>query len=114
MMTASGTARQECIVTLTPDEQIETLTRIIENMSTEHVVFEGGTLHPDWCPLCRLERAEQIGSPIAIAQWIEQVVIPELGAHMNIPEAAVERGMVLQGCSAGDLLEAIRRSQVLL
>lgn len=91
---------------MSPNAEVEALQRIIENMATHHVVFNGGGLHPDWCPLCRLEKAEQIGSPIAIAQWVEEVVIPELSLGRI--------GDVRRVCTAGDLLEAIRRSEVLL
>lgn len=97
-------------------EQLEALQQIVENMATQHVTFrvEGSqeVMHPDWCPLCRLEKAEQIGSPTAIAAWVEQTVIPMLGAKMKLPEKSVERGAVHQGCTAGELLAAIRETDV--
>lgn len=99
------------------DERIASLSRIVENMATQHVIMydhQGHEMHPDWCPLCRLEKAESIGSPAAIAEWVEQTVIPMLGAKMHLPEKSVQRGAVHQGCSAGDLLRAIRESDVLL
>lgn len=98
-------------------ERVESLERIIENMATQHVTFvgsKGEELHPDWCPLCRLEKAEQIGSPKAIAEWVETTVIPMMAAKNNIPEKALAKGMVHIGMSCGDLLKAIRESEVLL
>lgn len=97
--------------------QVRSLQTIVENMATKHIVFgspDGGVMHPDWCPLCRLEKAEEIGSPAAIADWVEQTVFPMLAAHNNIPEVNLKRGMVHQGCSAGDLLTAIRDYEILV
>jgi hypothetical protein len=112
-MTASGESRAR----VPKDERIASLSRIVENMATQHVIMydhQGHEMHPDWCPLCRLEKAEEIGSPAAIAEWVEQTVIPMLGVKMHLPERSVARGAVHQGCSAGDLLNAIRESEVLL
>ena len=97
-------------------EQVASLQKIIENMATQHVIFryDDEEMHPDWCPLCRLEKAEEIGSPKAIAEWIEKTVIPILGVKMNLPEVSVAKGAVHQGCSAGDLVKAIRESRVIL
>lgn len=101
---------------MTQAEQIESLQHIVENMATQHVMFEvkgsRKKLHPDWCPLCRLEKAEQIGSPKAIAAWVEQVVLPELAARNGLPEKSIERGAAHIGFSAGDLIRAIREAQV--
>jgi hypothetical protein len=99
------------------DERIESLSRIVGNMATQHVIMydhQGHEMHPDWCPLCRLEKAEEIGSPAAIAEWVEQTVIPMLGVKMHLPEKSVAKGAVHNGCSAGDLVKAIRESEVLL
>lgn len=102
---------------MTLAEQVESLQTIIENMATTHVTWavkgSRNRCHPDWCPLCRLERAERIGSPAAIADWVAEVIVPELGVKMNLPEKSVKRGVVLTGCSAGDLWLAIREHQVL-
>lgn len=98
-------------------DQVEALQQIIEHMATEHVVFrgpKGEALHPDWCPLCRLEKAEAIGSPSAIADWIETAVVPMLGVRMGLPEVSVAKGAVHQGCTAGDLIAAVRDAEVLL
>ncbi len=97
-------------------EQVASLQHIVENMATQHITFgvKGSRkkLHPDWCPLCRLEKAEKLGSPKAIAEWVETVVLPELAARNNLPERSVARGAAHIGFSAGDLITAIRESQV--
>lgn len=98
------------------EAQVASMQQIIQNMATQHVVFgvvgSDEKVHPDWCPLCRIEKAEEIGSPDAIARWIEETVIPILGVQMGLPEVSVAKGIVQQGASAGDLIEAIRTTQV--
>lgn len=98
-------------------DQVASLQEMIQRMATQHVTFygpKGEKYHPDWCPLCRLEKAEEIGSPKAIAEWVEGTVLPHLAAVNHIPEASVAKGSAHIGFSAGDLIQAIRESEVLL
>lgn len=99
------------------DQRIEALTRTVERMATQHVTFHdqaGEEFHPDWCPLCRLEKAEAIGSPAAIADWIEKEIVPALGERLGLPPTSVDRGAVHRGASIDQLLQAIRDYEVLL
>lgn len=107
---------------MTLTERCERLERMVENMAGTHIIFydkEGTEYHADWCPLCRLEKAEQIGSPRAIAEWVETTVLPMLAVnsglkHIEFPLNDRDRHVLLTGLSAGDLLNGIANSQVLL
>lgn len=97
-------------------EQNESLQGIVERMATQHVTFfdkAGKEYHPDWCPLCRLEKAEEIGSPKAIAEWLE-VVLRHHAIVGNLSEKSIDKGAAHIGYSAGDLIRAVREWDVIL